>query len=72
MSEKRWSEWFVTANPNITTGEYLYTVVRKDLNAPIEHSGTRQYADFHYTTDKAEAQAYADKLNAEAGDGSDV
>ena len=70
MSEKRWSEWFVTANP--INGVYKYTVVRKDLNAPIEHSGTRQYADFHYTTDKAEAQAYADKLNAEAGDGSDV
>ena len=43
-------------------------MVRKDLNAPIEHSGTRQYADFHYTTDKAAAQAYADKLNAEAKD----
>lgn len=70
MSEKRWSEWFVTANP--INGVYKYTVVRKDLNAPIEHSGTRQYADFHYTEDKAEAQAYADKLNAEACDGSDV
>ena len=63
MAEKRWSEWFVTANP--INGVYKYTVVRKDLNAPIEHSGTRQYSDFPYTENKTAAQAYADKLNAE-------
>ncbi len=70
MSEKRWSEWFVTANT--INGVYKYTVVRKDLNAPIEHSGTRQYSDLPYTEDKVEAQAYADKLNAEAGNGNDM
>ncbi len=56
------SEWKVTCNP--VNGEYLYQVYRlRDVNA-VDHSGNREYYG-GYTTDEAEAEAAARKLNEE-------
>lgn len=55
-------EWRVTCNP--VNGEYLYRVYRlRDVNA-VDHSGNHEYYG-GYTTDEAEAEAVARKLNRE-------
>lgn len=62
MIKKTASEWRVTCNP--VGEEYLYCVYRlKDIN-DIDHSGNREiYGE--YTTNEAEAEALAKKLNEE-------
>lgn len=56
------SEWRVTSQ--CVNGEWLYGVYRlRNVNA-VDHSGNREYHG-GYTTDEAEAEALAKKLNEE-------
>ncbi len=56
------NEWKVTTN--FVCGEYMYRVYRVKNPAEVDHSGNREYYG-DYTAIKAEAQALADRLNAQ-------